>query len=123
VFGSEAVGSIGSVVLGAAGRDDGVSAARQLVAAHKAVSFFVGAEAEGSFGGVAVRLGCTVLALDRGRALAEYIKQRGLAVRGGIDRKTLERWRDALDSPQQGSLPPFISLLRAWLNRQFQARG
>jgi hypothetical protein len=40
----------------------------QLVAAHEAVSFSVGAEAEGSCGGVAVRLGCTVFALDRGRA-------------------------------------------------------
>jgi uncharacterized protein (TIGR02646 family) len=71
----------------------------------------------------ALRLNCERLLGDRGRALAEYIKQRGLAARGGIDRKTLERWRDALDSPQLGNLPPFASLLRAWLNRQLQARG
>ena len=85
VFGCEAASCVGGVVLCLAGGDDGVGASRQLVAAHKAVSFFVGAEAEGGFGGVAVRLGCTVLALDRGRTHKVLVQALPVAVLETLD--------------------------------------
>jgi len=60
------------------------------------------------------------LLLDRREAaLSAYIKV-WFDGRGSVGREVLERMRSALDGP--GELPPYVSYLQSWLDRQQRSR-
>lgn len=69
-----------------------------------------------------LRLNCDTLLRARVQARSEYITIRKMKCKGTINRKTLERWRDAIYSTSQGKLPPFAGMLYAWLDRLASSR-